>query len=55
MKINENCGQKVSNSSWRELVRVVAQAINQVKPGLDCARRRAKGNLWPLYETTDTK
>jgi hypothetical protein len=50
MSIKSKLGQSASNSGWRQLVAVVAAAINAAQPALDCARRRAKGNLWPLAE-----
>lgn len=40
---------RVSNNSWAETVRVVAKAINERFPNLDCPRRRAAKDLWPLY------
>jgi len=41
---------KVSNSGWREFVRLVALEINKIMPELDCNSRRRFKNLWPLYE-----
>jgi len=39
-----------ANSGWKQLCRTVATAINNINPGLQCARKRAKGQLWPLYD-----
>jgi hypothetical protein len=51
MSIKSKLGQQpASNSGWKQLVEVVAKAINGINPTLDCARRRAKGDLWPLAE-----
>jgi hypothetical protein len=48
MSIRSKLNQQASNSGWRSLVRVVAEAINSIKPGLDCNHRRIHGDLWPI-------
>jgi hypothetical protein len=54
IKIKENLGsQKVTNNGWKQLVRVVAEAINKKQPQLQCNQRRQKGDLWPLYPGAD--
>jgi hypothetical protein len=50
MTIRSVLGQPASNSGWKKTVEIVAKAINQAHPGLQCTRRRMKGDLWPLVE-----
>jgi len=50
--IRSSLNQPASNSGWKKTVLVVAQAINQLQPTLDCSQRRQKGNLWPISESS---
>jgi hypothetical protein len=50
MTIKSKLPPGAANSGWKSLCRVVATAVNTSQPSLQCARKRAKGQLWPLYD-----
>jgi hypothetical protein len=42
--------QKVGSTSWRRLCLNVAEAVNRLKPTLNCNTKSMNGGLWPIVE-----
>jgi hypothetical protein len=49
-RIKINILYNTSNSNWRAFCKIIADFINKKLPHLDCATKRANGNLWPIVE-----